>query len=268
LENMMAHSRVSFFVIFGMIFIIGAVFFLGLYKLQNSYLEKEQEVEKEKREKERFREISAFTSGVAHEIKNPLNSISLLCELMRKRVPEELQKDVTLCKNEVHKISGIIDQFSAAQKPLKLKKEKFNFEDLVRSVQSSLKNEIKKRQTKIVYSQSGPIAVYADKQLIGQSLINLLKNALEAGVKGEILVHASEHKNTVQMTVQDFGKGIAEEDKQFIFYPFFSKKEEGMGIGLYLTKKIVEAHGGKIEFQSEQGKGTTFSVLLPRGRHE
>ena len=241
---------------------------MGLFKLQNSYLLKEKEAESEKREKERFREISAFTSGVAHEIKNPLNSISLLCELLRKRAPETLQEDVSLCKKEIHKISGIIDQFSASQKPLKLKKEEFLFEDLIRDVQSSLKNETEITHGQISYSQTRPIPISADRQLIGQAFINLLKNALDAGAGGEVIIHVRTKKNSVHVTFQDFGEGIAEEDKDFIFYPFFSKKEEGMGIGLYLTKKIIEAHGGTIGFQSEPGLGTTFSIRLPGGRHE
>jgi signal transduction histidine kinase len=268
LEEMMAHSRRSFIVIFGVIFVIGVFFFLGLYQLQNNYLMKEKEAENEKKEKERFREISAFTSGVAHEIKNPLNSLSLLCELLQKRAPAELQENVSLGKKEIHKISRIIDQFSDSQKPLKLKKEKFFLEDLLQDIQVSLKYEIDQKKIEISYFQTRQILLNADKQLISQAFINLLKNSLEAEPVGDITIRARQHKNSVFLTFKDSGSGIAEQDKQNIFYPFFSKKEKGMGIGLYLTKKIIETHGGKIEFQSELGQGTTFSVQIPGGKHE
>ena len=268
LEEMMAHSRRSFFVIFGVIFVIGIIFFLGLYQLQNNYLVKEKEAENEKKEKERFREISAFTSGVAHEIKNPLNSLSLLCELLKKRAPAELQEDVSLGKKEIHKISRIIDQFSASQKPLELKKEEFFLEELIQDILGSLKNEIDQKNNKIFYFQTRQILLYADKQLISQAFINLLKNSLEAEAEGEIAIRARQHKNAAFITFRDSGNGIAEQDKKNIFYPFFSNKENGLGIGLYLTKKIIEAHGGKIGFQSELGQGTTFTVQIPGGKHE
>ncbi len=266
LEEMMARSRRNIFVIFGVIFVTGIIFFLGLYQLQNNYLVKEKEAENEKKEKARFQEISAFTSGVAHEIKNPLNSISLLFELLQKRAPTELQEDISSGKKEIHKISRIIDQFSASQKPLILKKEKFFLEELMKDIQVSLKNEIDRKKNEINYNQTCKILLKADKQLISQAFINLLKNSLEA--EGDITIRARLHKNSVFLTFSDSGNGIAEEDKKNIFYPFFSKKEKGMGIGLFLTKKIIEAHEGKIEFYSELGQGTTFSVQIPGGEHE
>ena len=104
--------------------------------------------------------------------------------------------------------------------------------------------------------------------MISQAFINLIKNSLEAEPVGDITIRARQHKNSVLITFKDSGIGIAEQDKKNIFYPFFSKKEKGMGIGLYITKKIIEAHEGKIEFQSELGQGTTFSVEIPGGKHE
>jgi signal transduction histidine kinase len=268
LEEMMANSRRNFLIMFGVIVGIGIIFFFGLYKLQNHYLEKEKEAESEKKEKERFREISAFTSGVAHEIKNPLNSLSLFCELLQKKVPAELQDDVTLSKKEVHKISRIIDQFSDIQRPLKLNKEKFDLEELIKDIQGSLMNEFSRINERIHFSQTRPILLNADKQLISQAFFNLLKNSLETEAEGDIEIRASLNKNTVLLTFSDTGQGISEKDKENIFLPFFSKKEKGMGIGLYLTKKILEAHGGKIEVLSELGHGTTFSVHIPGGQHE
>ncbi len=265
LEEMVLYSRRSFFLIFGLISIIGIIFFYGLYQLQRHYLDKKKEAEDEKEEKERYREISAFTSGVAHEIKNPLNSLSLLFELLHKRVPEEIQKDVSLGKEEIQKVSRIIDQFSASLKPFSLNKEIFSLAEMVSNVRESLFKEFETEGIDISYSESSSIALNADKGLMQQAFLNLLKNSLEASEKGRIGIRAWQKKGKVLVRIDDPGRGIPEEDKTRIFEPFFSTKEKGMGVGLYLTKKIVEAHEGEIEVQSQRGQGTTFFIHIPGG---
>ncbi len=265
LEEMILYSRRSFFWIFGLISMIGVVFFFGLYQLQRHYLDKKKEAEDEKKEKERYREISAFTSGVAHEIKNPLNSLSLLCELLHERVPEELQKDVSLGKEEIQKVSRIIDQFSASLKPFSLNKEMFSLAEMVSDVRESLFKEFNTDGVDISYSESSSIVLHADKSLMQQAFLNLLRNSLEASERGRVGIRAWRKKGRVLVRIDDPGRGIPEEDKELIFEPFFSTKEKGMGVGLYLTKKIIEAHEGKIAVKSQTGQGTTFFMQIPGG---
>ncbi len=265
LEEMIVYSRRNFFFIFGLISVIGIIFFLGLYQLQRHYLEKKREAEEEKKEKERYREISAFTSGVAHEIKNPLNSLSLIFELLKKKAPPYLQEEVGEGKEEIQKISRIIDQFASSLRPLKLRKETFLLEEVVSSVRESLAKESDKAEVEIRYLESSAIDLKADKGLMSQALHNLLSNSIEASSGGVISIKAQQKKKTAIIKIEDSGRGIAEEDKQHIFEPFFSRKKKGLGIGLYLTKKIVEAHEGKIEVQSKIGQGTTFLIQIPGG---
>ena len=265
LEEMIVYSRRNFFFIFGLISVIGIIFFLGLYQLQRHYLEKKREAEEEKKEKERYREISAFTSGVAHEIKNPLNSLSLIFELLKKKAPPYLQQEVGEGKEEIQKISRIIDQFASSLRPLKLSKETFLLEEVVSSVRESLVKESDKAEVEIRYLESSAIDLKADKGLMSQALHNLLSNSIEASSGGVISIKAQQKKKTAIIKIEDSGRGIAEEDKQHIFEPFFSRKKKGLGIGLYLTKKIVEAHEGKIEVQSKIGQGTTFLLQIPGG---
>ena len=265
LEEMIVYSRRNFFFIFGLISVIGIIFFLGLYQLQRHYLEKKREAEEEKKEKERYREISAFTSGVAHEIKNPLNSLSLIFELLKKKAPPYLQEEVGEGKEEIQKISRIIDQFASSLRPLKLSKETFLLEEVVSSVRESLVKESDKAEVEIRYLESSAIGLKADKGLMNQALHNLLSNSIEASSGGVISIKAQQKKKTAIIKIEDSGRGIAEEDKQHIFEPFFSRKKKGLGIGLYLTKKIVEAHEGKIEVQSKIGQGTTFLIQIPGG---
>ncbi|MGB6867669.1 MAG: histidine kinase dimerization/phospho-acceptor domain-containing protein, partial [Candidatus Aminicenantaceae bacterium] len=128
LQEMMAHSRRNFYLIFGLIIVVGIVFSVGLYQLQIHYMDKKSELEEEKKEKERYREISALTSGVAHEIKNPLNSLSLLFELLTKKGPSSDSETIVSGRKEVAKISRIVDQFSSSLKPIELSKDAFPLE--------------------------------------------------------------------------------------------------------------------------------------------
>jgi signal transduction histidine kinase len=258
LEEMVVYSRRNFFFIFGLISVIGIIFFLGLYQLQGHYLEKKREAEEEKKEKERYREISAFTSGVAHEIKNPLNSLSLIFELLQKKAPPNLQEEIGAGKEEIQKISRIIDQFASSLRPLKLSKEAFVLEEMVSSVRRSLITESDKAAVEIRYLESSSIALKADKDLMSQALHNLLRNSIEASSGGVISIKVQQRKKNVFIKIGDSGRGITEEDKLHIFEPFFSGKKKGLGVGLYLTKKIVEAHEGKIEVQSKIGHDFSY----------
>lgn len=261
LEEMIIHSRQNFLILFGVIAGIGIIFFLGIYQLQKHYLEKEKEAEAERREKERYKEISAFTSGVAHEIKNPLNALALLFELLTKKLPAEYKQDISLGSREVHKISRVIDHFSASLKPLDLKKEDLLFRDLM----ADIRGTVNKEKINIHYEEEGKVVLHADKGLMSQALLNLLQNSLDATDSGEIMVQAKKHRKKIQIIVQDNGKGMSKDEMRHIFDPFFSKKKEGMGIGLFLTKKIIEAHDGSIECKSRVGKGTSFILQIPGG---
>jgi signal transduction histidine kinase len=261
LEEMILHSRWNFFILFGIIAVTGIIFFLGIYRIQKHYLEKDRETENERREKERYKEISAFTSGIAHEIKNPLNSLALLFELLTKKIPEKFKSDIALGTGEVQKISSVIDHFSNSLKPLDLKKEKVSLRGLLEDIQAP----VIKADIDIQYEEEGDIVLNADKGLLRQALLNLLQNSAEATEKGEIRIQAKQHKKKVLITIQDSGTGMSEEEMRQIFDPFFSKKKEGMGIGLYLTKKIIEAHDGKITCESRLGKSTTFFIQIPGG---
>jgi signal transduction histidine kinase len=261
LEDMIYYSRRNFFILFGIIAAMGVVFFLGIYQLQNHYRQKEKEADAERTEKERYREVSAFTSGVAHEIKNPLNSLALLFELLTKKMPEEFKNDVSLGSGEVQKISRIIDQFSATLKPLDLKKERVILKDLIANIRGTIgRNEID-----FHFEEEGEVTFCADKGLLSQALLNLIQNSLDAMEKGTIEVLAKMHRKKILITIQDAGTGMPPAEIEHIFDPFFSRKKGGMGIGLYLTKKIIDAHEGSIRCESRLGKGTTFFIQMPGG---
>jgi len=265
LQDMMAHSRRNFYLIFSLIIVVGIVFSVGLYQLQIHYMDKKSELEEEKKEKERYREISALTSGVAHEIKNPLNSLSLLFELLIKKGPSSDSETIVSGREEVAKISRIVDQFSSSLKPIELSKNAFPLEGEIKSVQESLKKIAKEKGVDIQYSQDSSVTLFADRVLLSQAIYNIVKNAIEASEGGDVGITVKKVRKKIFISVKNSGRGMDEKEKSRVFEPFYSKKKGGMGIGLYLTRKIVEAHGGDIDLVSSAQNGTTFTIRIPGG---
>jgi polar amino acid transport system substrate-binding protein len=109
------------------------------------------------------------------------------------------------------------------------------------------------------------VTIFADRGLLSQAIHNLIKNAIEASDGGEVDIAVKQERKKVFISVKDLGSGIDKEEKSRVFEPFYSKKKGGMGIGLYLTRKIVEAHGGDIDLVSSAQNGTTFTIRIPGG---
>jgi signal transduction histidine kinase len=261
MEEMLARSRRTALLVFAMLVLAGAVLFRGISLLQARYVEKTREAETERLEKERFREISAFTSGVAHEIKNPLNSLALLFELLLKRAPDGLRADLVLGKSEIRNIGGIVDRFSDATKPIHIDPRPFSVEKALGLVGETVAREEAAARLRILPGDR--ITARGDKDLLVQAVANLVKNALEASAESRVEVEARRHKKNVTIEVRDTGPGIPPEVLPRVFEPFFSTKKKGMGIGLYLAQRIVEAHGGTIEAALREGGGTRFLIQIP-----
>jgi len=268
LEEMTARADRDSLLMFSFLVAVGIVFFLGVFELQKKYLIKTEEAEEAHREKERFREISAFTSSVAHEIKNPLNSLSLLLELLQKKVPADTKDDVALGKAELQKIARIIDWFSDSLKPLRPNKGTAPLKEIVTAAHDALLREAPKPEVEWRYSESRPVFLNGDKNLLVQCFLNLLRNAYEATDRGTVSVEAEKRRKKIFVRVSDTGRGIEPDRLSRVFDPFFTSKDKGMGIGLYLARKIIEAHGGRIGVESPPGRGATFTIQLPGGRHE
>ena len=263
LEEMIARSNRNFLFVFGLLASAGVVFFVGLFVLQRSYLAKEEEAARERKEKERFRGISAITSAVAHEIKNPLNSLALLFDLLQKKAPVDLRDDAALGKAEVQKISAVIDRFSDSLKPLKLNRERTSFRELAEAAFRALPPGTAAPGVAFTVVESSPASVTVDRDLFVRCLANLLRNAFEATERGGVSLQARRLRRKTVVQVEDTGRGMPPEQVERVFEPFYSGQGRGMGIGLFLARKIIEAHDGKIWVESEPGKGTTFFIQIP-----
>jgi len=263
MEEMIAQSRRSSYLIGGFILLAGALFFRGLFQLQTRYVTKAREAETERMEKERFREISAFTSGVAHEIKNPLNSLALVFELLGRKVPPEAKGDVNLGKDQVRTIARIVDRFSRVVKNVLPDVKPLLLDDVVRQAAESLAAEVPEAASRLVIEPAPGVRLAGDRELLVQALLNVLKNALEASPDAPVRARGGRIGKNAGIWIRDEGPGLPADALGRVFEPFYTTKEKGMGIGLYLTKRIIEAQGGTIGAQSGEGKGTEFRIELP-----
>lgn len=269
LDLLMAYSRRNFWLMLAILAVAGLIIFAGVYRLHSYYQHASEEAIRQAQEKERFKEISGFTAGVAHEVKNPLNSLALLFELLEKKAPEELSRQVSLGKQEVQKIASIIDRFSEVIKPLTLKAEKIRFNEILNEEIRILEKEADSRGIKLEVEVPNLVVLTGDRLLLSRVIHNLIKNALEASNSGQtVRVRATMKKKNLLFSVEDEGFGIAPEYSEKVFEPFVSTKKTGLGVGLYLVRKIVEAHQGRIYFKNKPEGGTIFTVEIPGGRHE
>jgi signal transduction histidine kinase len=263
MEDMIALSRRTSFFLSGLFLLVGALFFRVLYRLQSGYLAKSREAEAERMEKERFREISAFTSGIAHEIKNPLNSLALALELLGRKAPAEARGDIDLGKAQVRTISRVVDRFSSAVRAVQPEIEPLELDEVLRLAAGNLAAEAPEASSRVRLESAPGVRLAGDRELLAQALLNILKNAVEASADASISVGGQRSGHRVEVRVRDAGPGLPPDAEARLFEPFYTTKEKGMGIGLYLAKKIVEAHGGKIAVGRPKGGGTEFRIDLP-----
>jgi len=269
LDELLARSRQNFWLMIAALSITGLIIFAGIYRLHTKFQLATIESVRQAQEKEKFREILGFTAGVAHEVKNPLNSLTLLFELLEKKAPPELSRQVRLGKIEIEKIATIIDRFSELLKPVSLRKEFFDFNEILSDEINNLQSEAASRNIKIDLKFDPDLWLQADRFLLSRAISNLLKNALEASPPGSrVLVSAERRKKALVFSVADQGPGIPAAQQEKIFEPFISTKESGLGLGLYLVKKIVEAHGGKIYLTNQPSGGAVFTFEIPGGHHD
>ena len=211
--------------------------------------------------------------SVAHEIKNPLNAIQLLLELVRKRtktqMDDSIQNYLDTVNGEIHRISRIIEQYLRFSRPPTLNLTQISFPDLMDEVAQILGPQLRQRHIGLLLEIGKHETIHADPNLMRQVFINLIKNAEEASQDmGEIHIVGETQLPYYQIQISDRGSGIRPDDLESIFDLHFTTKENGTGIGLSVVQQIIEAHGGSISVRSVPGEGTQIILLLPFGEPE
>jgi len=215
--------------------------------------------------------LGTLTSGVAHELNNPLNNISSSIQIVLEELEDdniEFKKGLLIeAEKQVDRARDTIKSLLEFSRETTYKPIQVNFKDLVNKTFRLIKGEVP-TNVKLDLDLSDDIFIFADPQRIQQILINLILNGVHAMEKGGVLsirANIDIEKNEVCFQIQDTGKGIPASHLSKIFDPFFTTKEvgKGSGLGLSVTHGIIEQHGGRINVESKVNEGTTFSVYLP-----
>lgn len=225
-------------------------------------------IEEHTKRNEKLLAMGELASGVAHEIRNPINSIGMIGQrLNREFVPntdiQEYKSLTDLLVNEVNRVNKIITQFLQYAKPLDLQLVNADISKLMTDFYH-LFIELAE-QKNIAFNIKGNKNIYAnvDPELFKQAIVNFIQNAFEAVENnGKILVEYFIRDGSLIITIKDDGKGIPEKDQSKIFDLYYSTRKEGSGIGLSIAQKIISQHNGFIDFTSTN-QGTTFNIKIP-----
>src|SRR5437763_4460908 len=218
---------------------------------------------------ERLAALGRITAGVAHEVKNPLNSMRLWLENLKESLSPEndgaSQQAVQVLDKEIDRLDQVVKRFLDFTRPMEVRLEATQLADLLKEVLEIAKPQL--QQSNIQLAQLLPIdvpEVYVDRALLKQAVLNLVLNAAEAMPNGgQLRLVLSRRGEMAEITVGDTGNGIPPENQQKIFQLFFTTRPGGSGIGLASTFRIVQLLNGSIDFTSEVGRGTTFRIELP-----
>ncbi len=237
-----------------LIFLIALI---GILKFHERILRMEARIKEEEAEKKRFQELSSFSSLIAHEIKNPLNTINLALQMIEARCKRD--KYTEMIRNETKRLISIVNDFRSISRPIKIKLASCRLSELFNKVSAGLKNELGKTITIKIDEGTD---VRCDPHWMEQLVYNILKNSIEADAT-EVRVNVKKIGHHFVIEIIDNGKGLNDEELSHIFDMFYTTKTRGLGLGMYLVKKIVEAHGGEISAEGSPGRGVKFVLKIP-----
>ncbi len=226
-------------------------------------------LEDEAKRNEKLSAMGELASGVAHEIRNPINAIGMIAQRLNKEfLPIENQNeyiDITkLLRAEVNRINKIITQFLSYAKPIDLMLIPTDTKKYFEDIYHLFEDQAKQKNIKFVLHSNNSFTIKIDQDLIKQSLMNILQNAFDAvGKDGEVILNYFRLKNDLVIEIKDNGSGISPEQQKKIFDLYFTTKKDGNGLGLSISQKIIIQHNGSIVVYSKLNNGTTFKIILP-----
>ena len=218
---------------------------------------------------EKLASIGRLSAGIAHEINNPLTGVLTFAYLLKqkKNNSEKDLEDIDIIIRETTRVSEIVRGLLDFARQTPSEKEDININDILRQILKLIIHQKEFMNVVIEENYSNNIpGFYGDENQLQQVFLNILLNAGEAIPKsGKITISTSSNENHILVTIEDTGCGIKKEDLNKIFDPFYTSKApgKGTGLGLSISYGIIQQHGGDIECESEAGKGTIFSILLP-----
>lgn len=225
--------------------------------------------EEETKRNEKLSAMGELASGVAHEIRNPINAIGMIAQRLNKEFRTTSNQseyfDITnLLRTEVNRINKIITQFLSYAKPIEINPKPADIKILFDEVYHLFEDQAKQKRISFIKLYSDSIIINIDHDLIKQSLMNIVQNAIDAvNHEGEVNLKYSKVRNDLVIQISDNGCGISDEQQKKIFDLYFTTKKDGNGLGLSISQKIISQHEGSISVTSNVNKETTFKIILP-----
>lgn len=245
------------------------------FNLMVSKLKETKSLKERLREAEHLSAIGQLSRTIAHEIRNPLNFISLSIEHMHdKLAPEDINKQnkfkelINGIKQEITRLNRLVNDFLDYSRPMKLDIKKVNIKELLDDIIALI--WAKAEASKIIIRRLDDVSIdlNLDAELFKSCIMNVISNAIQSmeylDKDNKVLTIKTEiTNNNLILSISDTGVGIKSDDIDNVFEPFFSTKPNGLGLGLSMTKRVIEEHNGKVEIISEKGRGTDVIFILP-----
>jgi signal transduction histidine kinase len=249
--------------------------------LREHQMELEQRIQERTRElqetqaqvlhQEKMAALGLLAAGIAHEVGNPLTSISSLVQMLQRRDSDAYTREkLALVSGQLQRIQKTLRELVTFSRPASTERSRVSLADILDEALGIVKyyKGTKDRRIDLHLPADLPPLVGVRDQLV-QVFLNLVLNAIDAtGKSGRIDVSGREVENELEITVRDDGPGIAPGHAARLFQPYFTTKKHGTGLGLFVTRKLVADHGGTVDFESRPGKGTVFRVRLPAAREK
>ncbi len=247
------------------------------------HLREHKALEERYHRSERMAALGELGARLAHEIRNPLHSISLIIDHLHDRFAptddgdsEKFEHYIVNIKTELKRLNKLVSDFLTVSRPSRLDMHSVSLTPLLRQIQQLLEAEAEKRHIDFaIQAPSEDLSVYGNENLLKTACLNIALNAIQALKEGgEVRMYAQPHHNlngvvnACEIVCRDTGPGIPNQDRQKIFEPYFTTKKDGTGLGLAIVNRVIADHQGSINIESQEGQGTIITMILPKSSTE